>query len=92
MTPPWKKVLKLVPAVLLVASLLLWHLECSSSSCCDDHQRGGAAGMLVGRRLLLSRHGVALAKGLLMDEHGSKVFGEEEKREVITGPNPLHNR
>ena len=67
----------------------------SSSSCsCDRH--GGAAVRLLqvqGRRMLAG-HGEVLANGLMehVNKGGGDVIGEEEKREVITGPNPLHNR
>ncbi|RLN41280.1 hypothetical protein C2845_PM01G16020 [Panicum miliaceum] len=61
--------------------------------------RGGAAvGSLQGRRLLLVAHGAAIAKGLMMKPVVAKeaaaghALGEEDKREVVTGPNPLHNR
>jgi hypothetical protein len=44
--------------------------------------------------MLAGGHGEVLANGLM--EHANKgggdAIGEEEKREVITGPNPLHNR
>jgi len=50
--------------------------------------------LLQGRRMLAGGHGEVLANGLM--EHANKgggdAIGEEEKREVITGPNPLHNR
>ncbi|CAL4914552.1 unnamed protein product [Urochloa decumbens] len=98
-----RKELKLivVPLVLLLASLLLLlqfqSVRCSSS--CRFDQCGGAAavGLLQGRRLLVSRHGEAMAKGLMepvVDKEGGEMLGvgEEDKREVITGPNPLHNR
>jgi hypothetical protein len=43
--------------------------------------------------MLAGGHGEVLANGLM--EHANKEGGDaigEEKREVITGPNPLHNR
>ncbi|KAG8063286.1 hypothetical protein GUJ93_ZPchr0003g16613 [Zizania palustris] len=62
----------------------------SSPSCCGD-QHGGAVRMAgSGRRMLIGHQ--LLAKGSM--EHAKKeeaVFDEEE-REVLTGPNPLHNR
>ncbi|CAL4939582.1 unnamed protein product [Urochloa decumbens] len=97
-----RKELKLivVPLVLLASLLLLLQFQsarCSSS--CRFDQRGGAAaavGLLQGRRLLVSRHGEAIAKGLMKSvvakQEGGEALGEEDKREVITGPNPLHNR
>ncbi|KAF8728775.1 hypothetical protein HU200_018053 [Digitaria exilis] len=86
----------IAPAVILLASLLLLLLQfqstsCSSSSCCFDQRGGGAAvRLLQGRRLLRG-----LVKGAMepvVAKKGGEALGEEEKREVITGPNPLHNR
>jgi hypothetical protein len=94
------KELKLIPLVLLVSLLLLMQFQSvvSCSSPCCFHQRTG--GLLRGRRLLMSRrhHGEAIfAKGLMEPVVVAKggrggALGEEDKREVITGPNPLHNR
>uniref|UniRef100_K4AMH3 Uncharacterized protein n=1 Tax=Setaria italica TaxID=4555 RepID=K4AMH3_SETIT len=76
------KELKLIPLVL--ASLLLLM---------QFQSRGG---LLRGRRLLMGRHGEAIfAKGLMepvVAKEGGGALREEDKREVITGPNPLHNR
>ncbi|CAL4931176.1 unnamed protein product [Urochloa decumbens] len=97
-----KELKLIVPLVLLLASLLLLlqfqSVSCSSS--CRFDQCGGAAavGLLQGRRLLVGRHGEAIAKGLMKmkpvvaKQEGGEALGEEDKREVITGPNPLHNR
>ncbi|KAJ1297008.1 hypothetical protein BS78_01G345600 [Paspalum vaginatum] len=92
---PYRKEPKLIPAVLLLVSLLLLQAKNagSSSSCSGDLHGGEAVRLLHGRRLLLG-HGEVLQNGLM--EHageggGAEALGEE-KREVITGPNPLHNR
>ncbi|CAN6325123.1 unnamed protein product [Urochloa humidicola] len=98
-----RKELKLiVPLVLLLASLLLvlqfQSVICCSSSChFDQLGEGAAVKLLQGRRLLVGRHGEAIAKGVTMEpvvakQEGGEALGEEDKREVITGPNPLHNR
>ncbi|CAD6203747.1 unnamed protein product [Miscanthus lutarioriparius] len=91
---------KLIPGVLLLISLVLILQAAesaagSSSSSCSCHLHGGAAvRLLQGRRMLAGRHAEVLAKGLLehVNKGGGDAIGEEEKREVITGPNPLHNR
>ena len=93
---------KLIPGVLLLISLVLILQAAesaagssSSSCCCDQHEHGGAVvRLLQGRRMLAGRHAEVLAKGLLehVNKGGGDAIGEEEKREVITGPNPLHNR
>lgn len=83
---------ELLPSVLVLTLVLLQlgsTVGCSSS--CSDDQHGVGTVRPVGRRLLIGHE--VLAKGLLM-EHAKKdgeVLGEE-KREVFTGPNPLHNR
>uniref|UniRef100_A0A0E0KE29 Uncharacterized protein n=1 Tax=Oryza punctata TaxID=4537 RepID=A0A0E0KE29_ORYPU len=69
---------------------------CSSCSCCcgDDQQQHGVGNLRPGRRLLIGHHQVVIAKGSMELEHaeeGGDVL-DEEKREVLTGPNPLHNR
>jgi hypothetical protein len=95
-----RRELKLIPAavLLLVSLLLMLQAESaagsSSSSCSCDQHGGAAVRLLQGRRMLAGGHGEVLANGLM--EHANKgggdAIGEEEKREVITGPNPLHNR
>ncbi|CAN6319881.1 unnamed protein product [Urochloa humidicola] len=93
------------PLVVLLLSLLLLlkfqSVSCSSSSCRIDQRREGAAvgSLLQGRRLLVGchGHGEAIAKGLMepvvaKKKEGGEALGQEDKREVITGPNPLHNR
>jgi len=96
-----RKELKPIPAaVLLLVSLVLMLQAAksaagsSSSSCSCDQHGGAAVRLLQGRRMLAGGHGEVLANGLM--EHANKgggdAIGEEEKREVITGPNPLHNR
>lgn len=103
--PGRRKELKLIAtALLLVVSLLLMSKAESAAAgrslCpCSCHQHGGAAARLLhqGRRMLAGRgrHGEVLANGLMEHankEGGDAIIGEEEKREVITGPNPLHNR
>uniref|UniRef100_A0A804LKS5 Uncharacterized protein n=1 Tax=Zea mays TaxID=4577 RepID=A0A804LKS5_MAIZE len=106
MVPGRRKELKLIAAaaLLLVVSLLLMSKAESAAAgrslCpCSCHQHGGAAARLLhqGRRMLAGRgrHGEVLANGLMEHankEGGDAIIGEEEKREVITGPNPLHNR
>ena len=96
-----RKELKLIVPVVLLASLLLLLLQFQSvscsSSCCFDQQGGAAVGLLQGRRLLLVGHGEAIAKGLMKpvvakEAAAGHALGVEDKREVITGPNPLHNR
>ncbi|RLN16640.1 hypothetical protein C2845_PM02G25230 [Panicum miliaceum] len=94
-----RKELKLIVPVVLLASLLLLLLQFQSascsSSCCFDQRGGAAVGLLQGRRLFVGR-GEAIAKGLMKPvvakEAAGHALGEEDKREVITGPNPLHNR
>ncbi|RCV44677.1 hypothetical protein SETIT_9G394100v2 [Setaria italica] len=87
------KELKLIPLVLASLLLLMQFQSVSCSSSCCFHQRGG---LLRGRRLLMGRHGEAIfAKGLMepvVAKEGGGALREEDKREVITGPNPLHNR
>ncbi|CAN6300796.1 unnamed protein product [Urochloa humidicola] len=91
------------PLVALLLSLLLLlqfqSESCSFSLCRIDQQRGGPAvgSLLQGRRLLVGHHGEAIAKGSMepvvaKKQEGGEALGEEDKREVITGPNPLHNR
>ncbi|PAN49506.1 hypothetical protein PAHAL_9G454500 [Panicum hallii] len=91
-----RKELKLIAPVVLLASLLLQFQSAScSSSCCFDQRGGAAVGLLQGRRLLAGR-GEATVKGLMKPvvakEAAGHALGEEDKREIITGPNPLHNR
>jgi len=92
-----KELIKLIVPVVLLASLLLLLLQFQSVSCsssCWFDQRG--VGLLQGRRLLVGR-GEGIAKGLMKpvvakEAAAGQALGEEDKREVITGPNPLHNR
>ena len=96
-----KELIKLIVPVVLLASLLLLLLllllqfqSVSCSSSCWFDQRG--VGLLQGRRLLVGR-GEGIAKGLMKpvvakEAAAGQALGEEDKREVITGPNPLHNR
>lgn len=90
---------ELITAALLLVSLVFMlqaESAAGSSSSCSCHQHGGAAVRLLiqGRRMLAGRHGEALANELMehVNKEGGDAIGEEEKREVITGPNPLHNR
>ncbi|EAY90134.1 hypothetical protein OsI_11700 [Oryza sativa Indica Group] len=74
---------------------------CSCCSFCGDEQQQqqqqhGVGDLRPGRRLLIGhhQHQVVLAKGSMELKHaeeGGDVL-DEEKREVLTGPNPLHNR
>uniref|UniRef100_A0A0D3GU40 Uncharacterized protein n=3 Tax=Oryza TaxID=4527 RepID=A0A0D3GU40_9ORYZ len=72
---------------------------CSCCSFCGDEQQQqqhGVGYLRPGRRLLIGhhQHQVVHAKGSMVLEHaeeGGDVL-DEEKREVLTGPNPLHNR
>ncbi|BAF12092.1 Os03g0366100 [Oryza sativa Japonica Group] len=75
---------------------------CSCCSFCGDEQQKqqqqqhGVGDLRPGRRLLIGhhQHQVVLAKGSMELKHaeeGGDVL-DEEKREVLTGPNPLHNR
>ena len=94
-----KELIKLIVPVVLLASLLLLLLllqfqSVSCSSSCWFDQRG--VGLLQGRRLLVGR-GEGIAKGLMKpvvakEAAAGQALSEEDKREVITGPNPLHNR
>ena len=91
---------KLIPVVLLLVSLVLMLQAAESaagslsSSCSCDQHGGAAVRLLQGRRMLAGRHGEVPANGLMerVKKGGGDAIGEEEKREVITGPNPLHNR
>ncbi|OEL36347.1 hypothetical protein BAE44_0002628, partial [Dichanthelium oligosanthes] len=79
-----RKELKLIPLVLLASLLLLLQFQTEVR-------------LLQGRRfLLIGRHGEAIAKGLMepvvANGEGGEALVGEDKREVITGPNPLHNR
>ncbi|KAL5210412.1 hypothetical protein ABZP36_006035 [Zizania latifolia] len=74
-----------------VCMLSLGSVLCSSSSsCCGDQQQHGGAMRMDGRRLLLGHQ--VLAKGLMEHAKKQEALLDEQKREVITGPNPLHNR
>jgi hypothetical protein len=95
-----RRELKLIPAAVLLLVSLLLMLQAdsaagsSSSSCSCDQHGGAAVRLLQGRRMLAGGHGEVLANGLMEHDNkgGGDAIGEEEKREVITGPNPLHNR
>ncbi|KAF8720941.1 hypothetical protein HU200_023345 [Digitaria exilis] len=86
----------IAPAVIMLASLLLLlqfqSTSCSSSSCCFDQRGGGAAVRLLHGRRLLRGHAKGAMEPAVAKKGGEALGEEEEKREVITGPNPLHNR
>uniref|UniRef100_J3LP12 Peptidylprolyl isomerase n=1 Tax=Oryza brachyantha TaxID=4533 RepID=J3LP12_ORYBR len=71
--------------------------SCSSFCCGDDddcHQQQQHHGGDVrpGRRLLIGHHQVVIGKALVEHAKGGGDVFDEEEREVLTGPNPLHNR
>ncbi|KAG8097384.1 hypothetical protein GUJ93_ZPchr0013g35736 [Zizania palustris] len=81
---------RLISAVFLLLVLQLGSVLCSSSSCCGDQQQHGGAMRMAGRRLLIGHQ--VLAKGLMEHAKKQEALLDEQKREIITGPNPLHNR
>ncbi|KAL5218971.1 hypothetical protein ABZP36_019655 [Zizania latifolia] len=85
----------LISAAFLLTLVLVLQLGSvfSSPSCCGDQQQqhGGAVRMAgSGRRMLIGHQ--LLAKGLMEHAKKEEAVLDEEKREVLTGPNPLHNR